>query len=75
MSQRFPGAGLGADFRVGQPAPGRDAPVPGKPRHLDESLHAHGTYIRLFGPLSEATLCRQATVAIAQLDLKSASKS
>lgn len=56
MCSIFPGAGLGAGFR--QHAPGRDAPVPGKPRHPDEILHAHVRYVRSRCGLSEATLCR-----------------
>lgn len=58
MYSIFPGAGLGAGFRVRQHAPGRDAPVPGKPRHPDEILHAHVAYVSSRCGLSEVTLCR-----------------
>ncbi len=37
-----PGAGLGAGFRVREPAPGKDATFSGKPRNPDKCLHAHG---------------------------------
>ena len=54
----IPGAGLGAESKVGKPAPGQHASVPGKPRHLDVSLHAHAVDIGIPRHLSEATLCR-----------------
>ena len=41
-----------------KPAPGADATVPGKPRNLDESLHAHAADIAVRSLLCEATLCR-----------------
>ena len=43
LPMECPGAGLSAGFRVREPAPGRDATFPGKPRNPDKCLHAHAS--------------------------------
>lgn len=43
FAMEYPGAGLSAGLRVREPAPGKDATFPGKPRNPDKCLHAHAS--------------------------------
>lgn len=54
---KIPEQKLGAEFRGGEPAPGKDTSFSGKPRNPDERLHAHAANLVACAGFFKATQC------------------